>query len=57
MRIGFPGTGRVVRHPRAEFARGDAASGASFELPVARDEALTAFHYSYAYTAAKGVTY
>jgi hypothetical protein len=93
MRIGFPGTGRVVRHPRAEFARPehevladselayqrgagldvvllwhrangeltvsvtDAASGASFELPVARDEALTAFHYSYAYTAAKGVTY
>jgi hypothetical protein len=41
MRIGFPGTGRVV----------------SFELPVGRDEALTAFHHPYASTAVKGVTY
>jgi hypothetical protein len=41
MRIGFPGTGRV----------------ASFELPVAPDEVLTAFHHPYAYTAVKGVTY
>jgi hypothetical protein len=87
MRIGFLGTGRIVRHPRTEFVRPehedladpdtmdkdtaelayqrgagidvvllwhrangeltvsvtDAASGASFELPVAPDEALTAF--------------
>jgi hypothetical protein len=99
MRIGFPGTGSVVRHRRPEVAgpqqevpqepdmmdqdtaelahrRGagievtllwhrmsgeltvsvtDAASGASFELPVAADEALTAFHHPYAYAAVKGV--
>ena len=35
----------------------DAASGASFELPVAPDEALTAFHHPYAYAAVKGVVY
>jgi hypothetical protein len=90
MRIGFPGTGRVVCHPRTGFARPghevvadadtmdkdtaqfayqrgagvdvvplwrrangeltvsvtDAASGASFELPVAPDEVLTAFHHA-----------
>ena len=34
-----------------------AASGASFELPVAADEALTAFHHPYAYAAAQGVAY
>jgi hypothetical protein len=100
MRIGSPGTGRVVRHSRTELARRehevladpattgndmaepvyqrgvgidvvplwhrvngeltvsvtDAASGASFELPVVHDEAFTAFH-PYAYTAVKGVTY
>jgi hypothetical protein len=33
----------------------DAASGASFELLVAADEALTAFHHPYAYAAVKGV--
>jgi hypothetical protein len=33
----------------------DAASGASFELPVAPDEALTAFHHPYAYAAVRGV--
>ncbi len=33
----------------------DAASGASFELPVAADEALAAFHHPYAYAAALGV--
>jgi hypothetical protein len=33
----------------------DAASGASFELPVAADEALAAFHHPYGYAAAKGV--
>ena len=32
----------------------DAASGASFELPVAADEALAAFHHPYAYAAAQG---
>jgi hypothetical protein len=31
----------------------DAASGASFELPVAADEALAAFHHPYAYAAAR----
>ena len=35
----------------------DAASGAWFELPVAADEALTAFHHPYAYAAVKGVPY
>jgi hypothetical protein len=35
----------------------DAASGASFELPVAPAEALTAFHHPYAYAAVKGVAY
>ena len=35
----------------------DAASGASFELPVAADEALAAFHHPYAYAAVKGVAY
>jgi len=35
----------------------DAASGASFELPVAADEALAAFHHPYAYAAARGVAY
>jgi hypothetical protein len=35
----------------------DAASGASFELPVAADEALTAFHHPYGYAAVKGVPY
>ena len=35
----------------------DAASGASFELPVAADEALTAFHHPYGYAAAQGVAY
>jgi hypothetical protein len=35
----------------------DAASGASFELHVAPDEALTAFHHPYAYAAVKGVAY
>ena len=35
----------------------DAASGASFELPVAPDEALTAFHHPYGYAAAQGVAY
>jgi hypothetical protein len=35
----------------------DAASGASFELPVSPDEALTAFHHPYAYAAVKGVAY
>jgi hypothetical protein len=101
MRIGFPGTGTVVRHLRPEVAgpehevppepdmmdqdtaelayrRGagievtllwhrtsgeltvsvtDAASGASFELPVAADEALAAFHHPYAYAAAQGAVY
>jgi hypothetical protein len=33
----------------------DAASGAWFELPVAADEALAAFHHPYAYAAAQGV--
>src|ERR1700745_703889 len=31
----------------------DAAQGASFELPVAADEALAAFHHPYAYAAAQ----
>jgi hypothetical protein len=35
----------------------DAASGASFELSVSPDEALTAFHPPYAYAAVKGVAY
>ena len=35
----------------------DAASGASFELPVAANEALTAFHHPYAYAAVRGVTH
>ncbi len=35
----------------------DAASGASFELPVAADEALSAFHHPYGYAAAQGVAY
>ena len=35
----------------------DAAQGASFELPVAADEALAAFHHPYAYAAAQGVAY
>ena len=35
----------------------DAASGAAFELPVAADEALTAFHHPYAYAAVQGVAY
>ena len=35
----------------------DAASGASFELPVAADEALTAFHHPYAYAAVRRVDY
>ena len=33
----------------------DAASGASFELPIAPDEALTAFHHPYAYAAVRRV--
>jgi hypothetical protein len=32
-----------------------AASGAWFELPVAADEALAAFHHPYAYAGAQGV--
>ena len=32
-----------------------AASGASFELPVAADQALAAFHHPYAHAAARGV--
>ena len=35
----------------------DAASGASFDLPVSPHEALTAFHHPYAYAAVKGVAY
>jgi hypothetical protein len=35
----------------------EAASGASFELPIAADEALAAFHHPYAYAAAQGVAY
>jgi hypothetical protein len=35
----------------------DTASGASFEPPVAPDEALTAFYHPYAYAAVKGVAY
>lgn len=35
----------------------DAASGASFELPVAADEALAAFHHPYGYAAAQGAAY
>jgi hypothetical protein len=35
----------------------DAASRASFELPVAPDEALTAFHHPYGYAAAQGVAH
>ena len=35
----------------------DAASGVWFELLVAPDEALTAFHHPYAYAAARGVPY
>ena len=35
----------------------DAASGAWFEVPVAPDEALAAFHHPYAYAAAQGVAY
>jgi len=31
--------------------------GASFELPVAADEALAAFHHPYGYAAAQGVAY
>ena len=33
----------------------DAASGARFELPVAADQALTAFHHPYGYAAAHEV--
>lgn len=33
------------------------ASGASFEVPVAANEALTAFNHPYAYAAASGVAY
>jgi hypothetical protein len=35
----------------------DSASGASFELPVAADEALAAFYHPYPYAAVKGVPY
>jgi hypothetical protein len=35
----------------------DETSGASFELPVAADEALAAFHHPYAYAAAHGLAY
>ena len=35
----------------------DAAAGAWFELPVAADEALTAFHHPYGYAAAKGMAH
>ena len=35
----------------------DAASGASFELPVAPGEALSAFLHPYGYAAARGVDY
>jgi hypothetical protein len=35
----------------------DAASGASFKLPVPADQALAAFHHPYAYAAAQGVAY
>ena len=35
----------------------DAASVASFEVPVAANEALTAFHHPYAYAAVRGVAY
>ncbi|HEV2256139.1 MAG TPA: hypothetical protein VGS06_23570 [Streptosporangiaceae bacterium] len=35
----------------------DAASAASFEVPVAADQALAAFHHPYAYAAAHGVAY
>ena len=34
-----------------------AASGASFELPVAADEALSALHHPYGYAAAQEVAY
>ena len=70
MRIGFPRTGTPGRDLRPEVAGPehevppepdmmdkDTASGASFELPVAADEALTAFHHPYAYAAVKGVPY
>jgi len=35
----------------------DAASGVWFELLVAPDEALTAFHHPYGYAAALGMAY
>jgi hypothetical protein len=35
----------------------DASSGALFEMPVAPDEALTAFHHPYGYAAVNGVAY
>jgi len=35
----------------------DAASGASFEVPVAASEALSAFNHPYAYAAVRGVAY
>jgi len=35
----------------------DAPSGARFELPVAADEALIAFHHPYAYAAVQKVAY
>ena len=35
----------------------NAASGTSFELPVAPEEALSAFHHPYAYAAGRGVAY
>ena len=35
----------------------DAVSGAAFEVPVAANEALTAFNHPSAYAAARGVAY
>jgi hypothetical protein len=35
----------------------DAATGASFELPVVADEALAAFNHPYGYAATHGVAY
>jgi hypothetical protein len=57
MRIGFPGTGRVVRHPWTEFAWPEHEILADPDTMDKDTAELTAFHHPYACTAVKGVTY
>ena len=57
MRIGFPGTGRVVRYPWTEFVWPTREVLADADTMDKNTAEPIAFHQPYAYAGVKGVTY